>query len=200
MMALQLYTVIGAAGLLVCLACLIALHLLPTGFHPIHDPVSNYGTSLYGYLYRLQAFASGICGACLLAVFAGTSIPLPFWGIAALGCYSVSRMLIIFFPTDIKPPRTLKGSIHVFLAALTFTGIAIAAGNLTQLLIRVVTWGSWGWELQAAAFLTEGAAVAFFLVFKFRPFRKITGLIERCIYLGTLLWLGIVFMQLLRSF
>jgi len=32
-----------------------------------------------------------------------------------------------------------------------------------------------------------------------RPFRQIVGLVERCIYAGTLLWLGIVFAQLLLS-
>jgi hypothetical protein len=195
----QLFTVIGAAGLLSCIASLIALHIFPTGFHPIHDPVSNYAVSRYGFLYRLQAFSSGICGVCLLVWFVGSGMALPFWGIAALVFYSLSRMLITLFPTDVKSPQTLKGTIHIVLAAFTFTGIAIAAGVLTPPLTSIAAWSKIGSVLYAAALLTDVAAIAFLVVFVIRPFRQIVGLIERCIYLGTLLWLGSVFVQLLLS-
>ena len=195
MLIFQLFAVLGAAGLLSCMASLIALHILPTGFHPISDPVSNYAVSRYGFLYRLQAFSSGICGVCLLVRLTGTGIVLPFWRIVALGFYSLTRMLIIFFPTDVKPSQTLKGTIHGILAAFTFTGIAFVAGILTPPLISLATWSKIGPELHADTLLTDVAAVGFLVVIIARPFRQIVGLIERCIYVGTLLWLGIVFVQ-----
>jgi hypothetical protein len=198
MLPIQLYTLIGAIGLLSCLASLIALHLLPTGFHPLRDPVSNYALSRYGFLYRLQAFSSGICGACLMVAFGVSGMALPLWGITALVFYSLSRLLIIFFPTDLQPPRTLKGTIHVILAAFTFTGIAIAAGILTPSLVSLATWSEVGAELHAAALMTGIAAIAFVIAYSFRPFRQIAGLIERGIYTGTILWLGIVYVQMLR--
>ena len=195
----QFFAIMGVGGLLCCITSLIALHLLPTGFHPIHDPVSNYAVSHYGFLYRIQAFSSGVSGVCLLMWFASSGITLPFLGIVALVCYSFSRMSIIFFPTDVKPPRTIKGTIHIILAIFTFTGIAMAAGILTPSLISLATWSKFGLELHVAALLTYVAAIAFLIVFVVRLFQPIVGLIERCIYLGTLLWLGIVFVQLLRS-
>lgn len=195
----QVLTGLGAAGLLICIISLIELHILPTGFNPINDPVSNYAVSRYGYLYGIQAFASGICGACLLALFAISGAALPIWGIAALVCYSLSRLLIGFFPMDVKPPRTRPGTIHLVLAALTFAGIAIAAATLTSPLTGLATWSKVGAQLNAAASLTELAAVAFLVVLVVNPLRQLVGFVERCIYLGTFLWLGNVFVQLLLS-
>jgi hypothetical protein len=197
MFIFQFLTVIGAAGLLCCIGNLIALHILPTGFHPIHDPVSNYAVSHYGFLFRLQVLSSSISGACLLALFAVANNVLPFWGIAALICYSLSGMLIIFFSTDVKPPRTLKGNIHIILAIFRFTGIAFATAILTSPLTNLTTWSKMRSELHATAVLTYVAAIVFLVVFTIRPFRQIVGFIERCIILGSVLWLGIVFVQLL---
>jgi hypothetical protein len=199
MPTVQLFTVIGAAGLLICIVSLFALHVLPTGFQPIQDPVSNYGVNRYGVLYRSQAFSSGICAACLLAIFAGAGLILPVWGIVALVGYSLSRMLIVFFPTDIKPPYTLTGTIHAILATLTFAGIAFAAGILTPALTSLAGWSNIGSELRAAALLTDVAAIVFIIVLAVHTFQQIVGLIERFLYLGTLLWLGIIFVHLLRS-
>jgi hypothetical protein len=194
----QLLITFGAAGLVICIASLIALHLLPTGYHPFHDPVSNYAISRYGYLYRIQAFSSGICGACLWGWFARSGINLPAWGTTALLFYSLSRLLIIFFPTDVKPPRTRTGTVHVILATLTFTGIAVATGTLTPSLVSLTIWSNMIWQLQSAAFLTDVSAIAFVIVYVFRPFHPIIGLVERCIYIGTLLWLAIVLGQLIQ--
>jgi hypothetical protein len=197
MSLLQAVIVVGTIALVCFIASLIALHFLPTGFQPIRDPVSNYAVSRYGFLYRLQAFSSGICGVCLLIWFTGSGMVLPLWGITALVFYSLSRILIIFFPTDVKPPRTLKGTIHVILAVFTFAGIAVAAGALTSPLTSLAPWSKTVLGLQAAAYLTEASAILFVLAFAIRPFQQIVGLVERFIYLGTILWLGIVFVQML---
>ena len=87
----------------------------------------------------------------------------------------------------------------MILAAGTFTGIAIATGSLTSSLREIGTWSNIGPALNAAAILTEAAAVAFLAVLLIRPLRKIVGLVERGIYLGTLLWLELVFAHLLLS-
>lgn len=139
MLANQLLIAAGLIGGLTCLACLIALHFLPTGYLPFRDPVSNYAVSRYGYLYRLQAFSSGICTACLFGWLVTNGASVRVLGIAALGFYSISRLLIIFFPTDVKPPWTQTGKIHAILATITFAGIAIAVGFLTPSLILLET-------------------------------------------------------------
>jgi hypothetical protein len=194
-----IFTVLGSACLMCCIGTLIALHLLPTGCHPIHDPVSNYAVGRNGYLYRAQALSSGICGCCLLALLAWLGGAWPTWGVVGLACYALSRLLIIFFPTDIGPNRTPSGRVHVVLAAFTFAGIAVASGTLSSALAALATWSRVGSGLHAAAWLTDVAAILFLVVFVVRPLRRIVGLVERGIYLGTVLWLGIVFAPLLAS-
>jgi Protein of unknown function (DUF998) len=190
-------SIIGAASLLICIVCLVTLHFLPTGFHPIPDPVSNYGVSSYRVLYRIQAFSSGIAGACLLLIITRSGTVMPVFGIITLLCFTLSRMIIIAFPTDVKLPRTRTGMIHILLATLTFAGIACAAGSLTRSLAMLPIWTSVRSELWITTRLIEGSVIAFVFALGFPPLRKITGLIERCIYLGTLAWLGILYTQLL---
>jgi len=192
-----LFAILGAAGWLSCLASLTALHLLPTSYHPVRDPVSNYAVSRYGFLYRLQALSSGVCGICLLILLSRQNPALPAWGMIALACYALSRLLIPFFPTDVHPPRTRTGTIHMVLAAITFTGIACAAPALTPALARTAANARIGAGLSTAAWFTDVSAVAFFFAFGFGPTRKVIGLIERGIYLGTILWLGLLFIHLL---
>jgi Protein of unknown function (DUF998) len=197
--ATQLLILIGSVGLLTCFVCLIALHILPTGFNPIHDPVSNYAVSSHGYLYSIQAFASGISGICLWVLLAKSGFSLPIAGTVALFFYAIARLLIIFSPTDVEPPRTTKGIIHALLAVLTFTGIACVAGFLTPPLTSLADWSKVGPGLRAAALLTDVAAIGFLVVCVVRPLRALSGLVERFIYIGTLLWLGIVYWQLFLS-
>ena len=199
MIILQLLIVLGGAALLACIACLVALHLLPTSYLPVQDPVSNYAVSRYGYLYQIQAFSSGICAACLLAWLVSFLPSSPTVGLIGLAAYALSRMLIIFFPTDVKPPMTWKGAIHVILATTSFTGVAVAVGSLTKTLIGVPGWASATLLLRIAQTLTDACAVGFAAVILIAPFRRVQGLVERGIYLGALTWLGTVFMILLGS-
>ena len=183
-------SLIASLGLLLCFACLVALHALPTGFQPVRDPVSNYATGRFGYLYSIQAFSSGLTGAFLLAILLLLGVQLPLLGIIALGCYAISRLLIVGFPTDVGTSRTSTGRVHVVLATLTFAGIAVASGVLTGSLTRMPQWSHASMVLQIASWLTEAAAVAIVIVFVIRPLQRVVGLVERLIYAGTLLWLG----------
>ena len=169
---------------------LVALHLLPTGYRPISDPVSNYAVSHYDFLYTSQTICSAVCGICLINLFLNSPVRVPIPAIAALGVYSASRLVIFAFPTDIKPPRTARGTVHVILAILTFAGIAVAAGIATPVLVNDVTWSAVGTELRWSAYLIHGAVILFPVVFAFRPLKQISGLVERLIYLGTLSWFG----------
>ena len=87
----------------------------------------------------------------------------------------------------------------MILAAFSFTGIAVAAGTLTSSLSGYAAWSTLGVELHVAALLTYSAAIAFVIVSAVRPLRQFLGLVERFIYLGTILWLGIVFIHLFPS-
>ena len=137
----------GILALAVCSLCLLALHLLPTDFHPIRDAVSAYIASRYGDLYLIQAFACGVCALCLIAALALLHAPVPLVGLILLGCFGLFQILIPLFPPHpddehgSPAPRTVDGEqgsltpravMHLFLVIITITTIGSA---LTRVLI-----------------------------------------------------------------
>ncbi len=194
-----LFVILGIAALVVCLASLIALHFLPTGYNPIRDAVSDYGVGRFAYLYGIQAFTSGISGACLLAILFMKGTGLPIVGMVALGCYALSRMVIPAFPTDLQPQRTTKGMVHMILAMFTFTGIAVAAWILTGPMVQAMGWEEIAGILSAASIITYLSAIGVIMVSLLRSLRSIFGLVERCIYVGTIFWLGTIFIKMLMG-
>lgn len=175
-----------------CVLCLLLLHILPTGLHPARGLVSDYALGRFGVLYPLQAVASGICAACLLAVIVGRGTFAPLAGLGCLTLYAVSRVLIAAFPTDHPGHRTRVGMIHLVLAATTFAGIAGAAVLLTPALARHDPWVDFVGPLYAAMRLTVASAAVFGLAFLSGRAAPILGLLERGVYLGKLAWLGIL--------
>ncbi|MDQ2715493.1 MAG: DUF998 domain-containing protein [Chloroflexota bacterium] len=188
----QILAIIGLIALIVCIVSLVALHLLPSKFQPIRDPISYYIASRYGILYQVQALAAGISALCLLAIFIVLNVALPVAGLIALGCYAMTRICIVFFPADVHTPRTRSGIIHGILAFITFASIATATGVLTNHIEALARWhGLVGW-LDAANILTIVAAVLFIVVSIVRRLHPVIGVVERGIYVGLLLWLGLV--------
>ena len=181
---------IGVVALAVCVVCLVVAHFLPTGFHPLFDPVSFYGTSRYHALYQMQAVSSGVSALCLVAALAMQGVMLPKRGVIVLALYGVSRVLIAGFPADLSRPSTQHGRIHVVLAAVAFTGIAIATGVLTSHLTTQSTWHGDASLLSVASLITDISAVVFFVATLVPATRRSIGLPERGIYVGALLWLG----------
>ncbi|MBA2284943.1 MAG: DUF998 domain-containing protein [Ktedonobacteraceae bacterium] len=188
----QIFAISGLIALIVCIVSLVALHLLPGKFQPIRDPVSYYIASRYGRLYQVQASASGISAFCLLAVFITLNVTLPVAGLIALGCYGLARICIVVFPADVHTTRTRSGIIHGILAVITFASIATATGVLTNHIEALARWHELvGW-LDAANILTFVASVLFLVVSIVRRLHPIMGVVERGIYVGGLLWLGLV--------
>ncbi len=192
----QTLTLVGGLAWAGCVLCLLGLHFLPTGVHPARGFVSDYALGRFGVLYQVQAVASGVCAACLLAAVVGLGVPAPRWGLGCLTLYAVSRVLIAAFPTDPPGRRTRIGMIHFVLATATFAGIAGAAVLLTPHLVRYDPWVDFVGPLYAAMQLTVASAVVLALVFKLPRAQPILGLIERGVYLGTLLWLGTLLLSL----
>jgi len=192
------FAIVGTVALAVCVFCLIVLHLVPSGIHPMSDPVSLYGTTRFNILYRVQAIASGLCALCLLLVLAGQQTNLPVFGLLMLGCYGVARICIAAFMMDTYGKRTRTGLIHIILAAVAFTTIAIAVGMLTASLVALPFWNELRVFLSLAEYLTIISAILFLLIILLSSLRRFTGLIERGIYLGALCWLGLVIIPLIH--
>ena len=109
-----------------------------------------------------------------------------------MSLYAVSRVLIAAFPTDPPGRRTRVGKIHCVLAATTFASVAGAAVLLTPVLTRLSPEIAFTGPLRAAMLLTVASAVVLALVFKLPRAQPILGLVERGVYLGALLWMGIL--------
>ena len=85
---------------------------------------------------------------------------------------------------------------------LMFIGISYASGFLNYFLIHkrfsgVLTWAGMSAMLWITAVLTELCAVLTIFTVLVPAFRKLMGLNERFLYLGSLLWFSAVFMPML---
>ena len=180
-----------------CLAALVWVHLLPTGYRPVRNAVSDYGVGEYRAFYRAQTAASAVAAVCLAAALAEGVDPAPRRVIALLGLFALARLAIPSFPTDLdrgQPTRT--GRIHVLLAGLAFGAIAWAAAALPDR----VDWGGLhgvlvvlGWIVVVTA-VACGLAMTRLLHARMEPF---FGLVERCFYAAVLTWLVVVSVHLL---
>lgn len=159
-------------------ALLIRLHLLPTGLHPVPDAISDYGTTRFHAYYRVMAILLG-AGGILLAM--GLARSTDAHDLIWLWLYGLSRLAISGFMTDREPPFTLEGRIHWLLAAVAFTAIALAASN--------IDWTGAPDLLRTLGYGVAATAVGTLLTRVVLPLRGIFGLVERLLYLTSIIWL-----------
>jgi len=183
--ALAVAAIVFAAA---CVACLVVLHVSPTGYSPVRNAVSEYGVGAYAGWYRAQAAFAGLAAACLAAALAHDLDPVPRRVVALLVVFSVARVAIGFFPTDLvgSAERTRTGAVHLLLAAAAFASIAWAASALP----RSEHGTRWLGYAMVVTALGTGAAVRSVAV------RPILGLIERCFYAAFLTWIFLVSLRL----
>lgn len=193
--ALPVVAVLACCTLLATFTCLAALlwaHLLPTGYRPIRNAVSDYGVGRCRVLYRVQTAAIAAAGLCLAAALARAVDPAPRRVIVLLVVFAVARLVIPSFPTDIdrgRPTRT--GRVHILLAGVAFASIAWAAAALPDR----VDWPSVHGLLVTLGWIVVATAVASGLAMT-RPLHAVAepffGLIERCFYAAMLTWFVVV--------
>jgi hypothetical protein len=121
---------------------LVVLHVLPTGYDPVRDAVSDYGVGPYRGWFWTQAVAGGV-GSLALALGLNHLHPFtPTQVVVALIVTAVARFLIPFFATDQGGNRfeTRHGAIHMVLAVLSFGGLVWAATALWSTLKHYPVW------------------------------------------------------------
>lgn len=193
-------TVLAPLALVATLACMGALvwvHLLPTGYRPMRNAVSDYGVGRYRAFYRVQTMANAVAAICLAGALGSGVDPAPRRVIVLLLVFAAARLVIPSFPTDLDrgtPTRT--GRIHVVLAGVAFASVAWAAAALPErvdwpdihgLLVAV------GWIVVATA-IACGLAMTRRLHAALEPF---FGLIERCFYAAMITWFLVVSVRLI---
>jgi hypothetical protein len=195
------FAIIAIIATAVQLGALVALHVLPTGYSPVTDAVSDYGVGRYRSVFWLQVVAGGVAGVTLAIGLNQLSPFAPTLAVAMLILSSVARFFIPFFPTDQNGSRfqTVPGTIHMLLAVVSFGGIAVAAGALWSTLMHYPAWFGVQTALNVLNWVILGSLIA--LVLGLRPeFRlhQIVGLFERLFYLSSLTWFFIVAIDLAR--
>ena len=97
---IKAFSIIAALATAVQAVALIMLHLLPTGYNPVRDAVSDYGVGRYRGWFWLQAVAGGV-GCLALGIALAQLHPFtPSQVVAALIVTAAARLLIPFFATD----------------------------------------------------------------------------------------------------
>ena len=101
----ETFSIITVVAIAAQTLALIALHLLPTGYDPKTDAVSDYGIGRYRGLFWTQTLAGAV--ACLaLAVALGDTKPsIPGLVIVLLVIAGIARLLMLVF----RPTRTAVG-------------------------------------------------------------------------------------------
>jgi hypothetical protein len=177
---------------------LVSLHVLPTGYAPVRNAVSDYGVGRYRGYYRAQTGLAAVAAVALAAALGRAFDPAPALLVVLLLVFAAARLAIPSFPTDLDRSRpTRTGRIHIVLAGLAFGAIAWAAAATPDR----VPWPdgthdflvALGWVVVAAA-VACGLAMSSRLHAVTEPF---FGLVERVFYLAVLVWFVVVSVKLL---
>jgi Protein of unknown function (DUF998) len=182
---LGIVTVIGAV---ICFGSIVLLHMLPTGYDPIRNAVSDYGVGPYRIWHRTALVALAAAAFALAIASAGSIKPEPVSVIGFLVAFGVVRIIISLFPTDIEGrPPTRTGRIHMALAIVAFACVASAAGffqgtAIDNIVGRVV--------VATAACLLVGIA--------WSRLKPIFGLLERLCYLAMIGWFLVIGIELIQ--
>ena len=176
--------------------------MLPTGYDPKTDAVSDYGIGRYRGWFWTQALAGAVGCFALAVALADAKPSMPTEAIVLLVIAGVARLLIPVFPTDQNGSRfqTVPGTIHMILAILIFTAIIVAASKLGSTLEHRPAWhGVKGW-LTALPWVMIGGAVGTLVAFVRPRLKRIGGLFERLFYVASIAWFFIVAIELARIY
>lgn len=194
------FAIVAAAATVMQACALIVLHLLPVGYDPVHDAVSDYGVGRYRGWFWLQAAAGGT-GCLALGIALSRLRPVtPAQVVTALLVTAGARFLIPFFPTDQKGSRfqTLPGITHMLLAVLAFGGLVWAATGLWPTLSRYPAWHGAEGALTAIPWIMLGSVIAVVLAIRGPRLQSFFGTFERLFYLSSITWVLIVAVDLAR--
>jgi hypothetical protein len=180
--------VLAAVATLACIVFLVGAHLLPTGYDPVRDPVSDYGVGRHIGWYAGATTSIGIAALALAGALAREHAP---WHVVALlVVFAVARFLIPVFPTDLEGERPSRpGAIHLLLAGVAFGSIC------WSMCAYAPSWADW---LPWLGYVATAAAVGTLVSLRRLPFlRPWTGAIERVFYAAMLAWFLILSVELI---
>ncbi|MEU8936084.1 DUF998 domain-containing protein [Streptomyces sp. NPDC048409] len=183
-------SVLGLVAIIGYLGIFIALHVLPTGYHPVRHAVSDYAVGSYGNLFRRGLILSS--AGLLLTTFAlfqePGSPPLKNSSLVLLVLVPVARVGMAMFPTNLEHEKiTRTGLLHYLFAVAAFALTYTAISQLTPDLMDISPWSSFGGLLEVLHWIILVSLVL--LVVTMMPhLRRVFGLFERCFLVSTNIW------------
>jgi hypothetical protein len=198
--AVETLAIIAAVFTAIETAALIVLHVLPTGYNPIRDAVSDYGVGPYRGWFWLHAITGGLACLALGIALARLHPFTPTQVVVALIVTAVARFFIPFFATDQGESRfeTLHGVIHMILAVLAFGGLVWASGALWATLKHYPDWHGARSFLRIVPWIMLGSVIAVVVALRGPRLKPFFGAFERLFYLSSLAWLFVVSIDLAR--
>ncbi|WP_406358152.1 DUF998 domain-containing protein [Streptomyces sp. NBC_00658] len=184
------FAILGLIGLIGYVGIFVALHVLPTGYHPIRHAVSDYAVGQYGSLFRVGLLVSSL-GVLFLAI--GLTLdpgapPLAVSQLVFLYLVPAMRLGMALFRTDLEGEKlTPTGRLHYLFAIAAFAFTYAAISGMTPRLTSVLPWQSADGLLSALQWIALVSLVL--LVVTLLPrLRTIFGLFERAFLVSTNLW------------
>jgi hypothetical membrane protein len=177
---------IVTAGSVILLLSILILHLLPTGYNPLKNAVSDYGVGKYRVLHRISALSRAAAGFALAIASSGTVKLQSRLVVVLLVIFAVAMVVINFFPTDIEEQFTTKGRVHWALAGVAFASLGFAAGFYK------------GTALDDAAGWFVAVAVILLLLSLLPRFRKALPVLERTFFLSMICWFLVTGVELIQ--
>jgi hypothetical protein len=193
-------SVIALLAVSVQLVVLALLHVLPTGYNPVRDAISDYGVGRYRAYFAAQLFAGALARAGVALALAQLHPYVPTFVVGALLVNAAARVVMPAFPTDQSGGRfkTVKGTIHMILAIVAFAAVAAAATGLSGLLSHYHDWHSIRTLIETLGWIVLVGAVATAVALVGPQLKKIFGLIERVFTLSVIIWLYVISINLIR--
>jgi hypothetical protein len=193
-------SIVAALATAVQAGALIMVHLLPTGYNPVRDAVSDYGVGAYRGWFWLQAVAGGVGCLTLGIALAGLHPFTPTQVVAALIVTAGARFLLPFFATDQHGSRfqTRQGTVHMILAVIAFGGLVWAATGLWSTLRRYPGWNGAEGALTILPWIMLGSVIAVVIAIRGPRLKPFFGVFERLFYLSSITWGLIVAIDLAR--
>jgi hypothetical protein len=194
------FSVIALIAVSAQLAILVALHVLPTKYDPVHDAISDYGVGDYHRYFWAQLVAGALACIGIAVALTGLHPYVPTLVVVLLLANSAARLLMPAFPTDQSGNRfeTVRGTIHMVLAVAAFAAVAAAATGLGGLFSHYSTWHSAKGLLVAVGWVVLAGAVACALGLIGPRLKSMFGLIERFFTLSVIVWIYIMSIELIR--
>ncbi|AJT40784.1 DUF998 domain-containing protein [Psychromicrobium lacuslunae] len=118
-----IWPILASLFFAVRLVLMVALHLVPSGYHPIKHAFSDYAVGPTKRLAALASFSNTLAWCALAVAIASWPGEWSYRGAAVfqLVALAVLSVAVVFVPTDLEgEKRSIRGVIHYAVAIATF--------------------------------------------------------------------------------